>query len=289
MNEYTVCHICGLGSSSEAGEVVQVPSNVRQWRDGVYTMWRCEHCESLHALESRDLSKIYEEYPFQRRRIGRITRLVFQMGVRRLKKHGLTTASSILDYGCGEGSFLEYLKEHGYTDSAGYDPYSAGYRDSTVLAKQYDVVICQDVLEHAEDPLHLVDALSHTVGTGGLLYIGTPRADGIDLLNPQEHIHSLHQPFHLHIVSLQTLVTMVSRKGFSLERAYLRHSGDTPYPFVNWAFGRAYLAMLDNTVDAGFDPPQPGLALRSPRLWFLGYFGYLFPSPSEMVLIFRKL
>ena len=183
---------------------------------------------------------------------------------------------------------MEYLRERGFTDCAGYDPYSSRFADPRVLDREYDAVICQDVIEHVEDTRQLMAALARSLSPEGLLCIGTPRADGIELDNPTDSIHSLHQPYHLHILSENALTQIASDAGLVPEKLYLRHSCDTPYPFVNWPFLRGYLKAVDDTLDAGFDPPQVGAAARSPRLLFLGLFGYVFPCPSEMIGLFRK-
>jgi hypothetical protein len=130
--------------------------------------------------------------------------------------------------------------------------------------------------------------LSHAVRPGGLLCIGTPRADGIDLRNPNRTIHSLHQPYHLHILSEKALKAIATGEGLVLEQLYRRHSCDTLFPFVNWPFLRAYLRALDDTLDAGFDPPRIDVVAKSPGLLFLGLFGYLLRCDSEMIAAFRK-
>ena len=126
------------------------------------------------------------------------------------------------------------------------------------------------------------------VRADGILCIGTPRADGIDLGNTERFIHSLHQPYHVHILSEAALQELASKHGLSIERLYRRHIFDTPIPFVNWTFILAYLKMLDNTLDAGFESPSNFKILSSPRALFMGLFGFWFPVRSELLALFRK-
>ena len=170
----------------------------------------------------------------------------------------------------------------------GYDSHSRQFTDPGVLNREYDAVVCQDVIEHVEDPRRLMDVLARCVRPGGMLCLGTPRADDIDLMNVRRSIHALHQPYHLHILSRTALHHLAIAAGLEVEALYVRHSCDTPYPFVNWPFLRAYLAANDDTLDAGFDPPRPKVFLRSLRLLPLGLFGYLLPSRSDMIAILRK-
>ena len=46
----------------------------------------------------------------------------------------------ILDYGCGDGIFLNFLNEQGYARVAGYDAYASQFQDTSVLedGKSYD-------------------------------------------------------------------------------------------------------------------------------------------------------
>lgn len=282
------CMLCGQGCYEHARESALVNSNVRQWQHEQFTVWRCAHCLSLHSLERVDLDRYYGAYPFRRRKLDGFARRSFASYVRKLRHAGMCPTSRVLDYGCSEGLLIQYLKEQGVTVTAGYDAYVAGYDDKTVLSAEYDVVLAQDVIEHVEDPLELLDSLLKCVRPGGLLALGTPRADGIQLSQAEKFTHSLHQPFHLHIFSEQSLLAACAARGLQTVGVHRRHVLDTPFPFVNWSFLRAYLQQLDNTVDAGFDQVDLRRILKSPRLLLLGFLGYLLPVHSEMLFILRK-
>jgi len=285
----TTCPLCEQGRYAEATDTAKVASNVRRWRTHTSTVWRCPVCGSLHSAERQDLAVFYENYPYNRRRLDTFTRRVFSHYVRRLERnHGLRTSQAVLDYGCSEGLLLTFLRERGFRHCHGYDPYSSAFADPSVLNREYDAVICQDVIEHVEDPRDLMGTLARAMRPGGLLCIGTPRADGIDLRRAQDAIHSLHQPYHLHILSEKALTAVALGEGLRLERLYRRHSCDTRYPFVNWSFLRGYLRALDDTLDAGFDPPRVDVVATSPGLLVRGLLGYLVPASTEMIAVFRK-
>jgi SAM-dependent methyltransferase len=288
MTGRSVCQLCGKGKQDNAAAVAKVSSNVRRWREHESTVWQCSSCGCLHSLEVVDLGPFYESYPYDRRRLDDFTRRVLSRYVRRLRHHGLSAASSVLDYGCGPGLLLQFLRERGFRECEGYDAYARGFADPAVLSREYDAVVCQDVIEHVEDPQHLLKTLARCVRPGGMLCLGTPCADGIDLRYSNRFIHHLHQPYHLHILSVKALQGISADAGLNLEALYRRHSCDTPLPFVNWRFLHAYLQAQDDTLDAGFDPPRVGLVLKSPRLLILGLFGCLLPSRSDMIAILRK-
>lgn len=288
VSERRVCQICGEGRVEAAPSKARVPSNVRRWREHVSTVWRCGNCGCLHSLEEVNLEPFYEHYPYGQRRLDYFTRRVFSHYLDRLRRHSLHVRASVLDYGCSEGLFLSFLRGRGFRECEGYDAHSQRFSDPRVLARQYDLVVCQDVIEHVEDPRHLMRTLARCLRPGAMLCLGTPRADDIDLADFHRSIHSLHQPYHLHILSEQALGDLAAAARLQLEALYRRHSCDTPFPFVNWPFLKAYLAAHDDTLDAGFDPPAPAVFFRHPRLLGLGVFGYGLPIASEMIAILRK-
>lgn len=84
-------------------------------------------------------------------------------------------AETILDYGCGPGSFAREMAKHGFR-VAEYDP---GVGGKERLPKPADLVVCTDVLEHVE-PEHLSFVLAHLnalTKKAALLYIATRPAE----------------------------------------------------------------------------------------------------------------
>lgn len=288
INPRTTCSVCHDGRFSDAREVAKVRSNVRRWRTHMSTVWRCPACSSLNSLERVDLNLFYADYPFRNRRLDGYTRAIFSALYKRLERFGLSQESTVLDYGCSEGLFLEYLKERGISSASGYDAFVEKYADKTPLSRTYDFVVAQDLIEHAEAPPALFASLCALVKPGGILYIGTPCADRIDLANAEHHIHSLHQPYHICILSEQSVRSLSRSNDLTIEKMEFGHIADTPIPFINWEFLRAYLATIDDTLDAGFDPPRIGTIASSPTLLFKGLFGYFLRRDTEMFVFLRK-
>jgi len=97
----------------------------------------------------------------------------------------------ILDYGCGRGFDIEYLKSLGY-DAYGYDPYFSKYNHPEILTPDtYDVVLCFYVLNIVlpEDRHKILENIKRVLKTGGRAYIavrdksekiiGLPFRDGV--------------------------------------------------------------------------------------------------------------
>ena len=104
------CVICGnLGQPKEIGSA---RSNVRSIRDQTYSLWRCAKCESLHCEAVSNYSALYQEYPLRKQRLDYFLSAWYGVILKRLISVGLHQENSILDYGCGTGVFLDYLKQN---------------------------------------------------------------------------------------------------------------------------------------------------------------------------------
>jgi SAM-dependent methyltransferase len=164
---------------------------------------------------------------------------------------------------------VRYAREHG-VHADGYDPYSEEFGDTSALARRYDFVTAQDVLEHVDDPRALLDDLRSYVGPGGCIAIGTPNADVLDLHHPLDHVGPLHQPYHRHIPSAAELQTMTSEGGWQVVEFCKDSYGNTRVPFVNSAFIWRYCKSGGGFIDTLCDPLNSQLnhILAHPSLIF---------------------
>ena len=284
--ETRTCDLCSEGGRLELSrDVGRVRSNVRAFRHEEFTVWRCPGCGSLHCLEDIDYARYYDGYFMQRQKMDFFARKLFASRLRELERGGLSRDQTIIDYGCGSGNFVRFLRSRGYAAVEGYDPFSREFADRSVCRRQYDIVNSQDVIEHAPDPGQFLDEVSALVRRpGGILAIGTPNAEHIDLHDPLDAVGQLHQPFHRHILTGERLVSMLKQRGFRADRVVPRSYVETWFPFVNSVFLFNYMAAADGTVDSGFDPIRLRLILRSPRLLSLGLFGRL-RSPRKDIFV----
>ena len=173
-----VCSFCGTRVDPAQVECAEVPSNVRAFKHEVFHVWRCPTCRSLHCLETVDLRRYYTNYPIVRT-LTVPARMAFENLLSRLKKSGYAPGSRLLDYGCGWGTFLEHLRERGFHNAVGYDPYSAAetLRDPECLRPEaFEYIVLQDVVEHVEDARVLFSELN-SVSEAWRLYPGW-HADG---------------------------------------------------------------------------------------------------------------
>ena len=285
------CNIC-LKSDVKGIETTSVRSNVRKFRDERFEIWRCPDCFSIHASHPVDLDYYYKHYPLhhlQQTKVDWMLKAMYRNLLSRLKRAGLEKKHAILDYGCGSGLLVDYLRSAGYTNADGYDAYSDRFGDGRVLEQKFDFIISQDVIEHIDEPWNHVEALDRSSKPGTVIAIGTPNAESIDMKNPQRRIHTLHQPYHRHILSRTALLGVGRKFGWKLLRYYPTMYTNTLVPFVNIRFVTYYFSCFDNTLDLSLEPIRiNSWRLLSPLALFYGLFGYFVAPETDVMAVYQK-
>ena len=283
----TKCNLCeSPGTLAAAIETGTAPCNVRRFQDHVFTMWRCAGCGSIHCAEDANLALYYTDYPLTRQKVGFGERIGYANRLRLLKRQGFRPTDRVLDYGCGAGLFVGFLREKGLRHAFGYDAFVAAWHDPERLEEQYDAVVSYDVIEHDDDPREFMRRVASLVRPGGLLVIGTPNADHVSIARKSHP--SLHAPYHRHILSERMLLALGHEQGLATENIYRRSFYDSLYPTVNSRFLWRYVEK-SGFLDTAVEPPRTELVLRSPDLIFDAFFGY-FLSPGDWILVsFRKI
>ncbi|MET0593595.1 MAG: class I SAM-dependent methyltransferase [Polyangiaceae bacterium] len=290
MSTEHVCNICDpKGLPIADPEIAEVRPNIRRLQNERFHVWRCPKCNSIHAEEEVDLDFYYRDYPFLALAMDWRVRAMYASQLGRLKAAGLKRDARILDYGCGAGKFVEYLRSCGYTQAMGYDAYSTTeFGNPAVLEKKYDCIISQDVIEHVPSPWELLHTFEKLVEPGAIIAIGTPEAGAIDLKRTDDFIHPLHQPFHRHILSKEALIGSAEKLGWKLSRYYPTMYANTMVPFINSRFVFHFMKCGDDTIDVVFGP----IDLKNPKLWTLqtlyyGLFGYFHAPHTDVMAVFH--
>jgi SAM-dependent methyltransferase len=283
-----LCVICRVRRAPGA-EHALVRSNVRRFTSEWFAVWRCCSCASIHADQGTDVARYYQAYPMHSVDLDWRARAAYRVQLRRLVGAGFRREHSLIDYGCGSGAFVQFLRKSGYQNCVGYDSYNPAFAKESLLGKQYDCVLSQDVLEHVEDPWALLHALRRLLVPDGLLAVGTPNASAIDLTHPEAYVHTLHQPYHRHIFSKTALLEIGASFCLSLLRYHPRSYINSAIPFINHRFLIRYLRCQDNTFDAAFEPVRPSLRLLSPLGVFWGIFGSLLAPETDGMALYRAV
>jgi SAM-dependent methyltransferase len=282
------CRICGyMMQTPDPKDRGTMRGNTERFRHRHFPLWKCPQCLTIHSLDSVDFRDIYSDYALNKRRLDIFARGSMRNLLRRFTRAGLKKTDSILDYGCGNGIFLRYLKETGYTQVTGYDPYVPEFA-ARPGGSHFDCVVLNDTIEHVENPRELIQECVALLKPRGLLYIGTCDSEPVAMQDLEPHVMRLHQPFHRLIFTEHILHKLGAEAGLERTASYRRSYMDTLMPFANYRFLDELCKAVDHDLDAALDPAVARIVMRRPRLWLYAMFGYFFPSAYEPAVILRK-
>lgn len=284
------CPLCAHETNTpHAKDLGQVRGNTERFRQNRYSLWRCPDCATLVSTQAVDYEQIYADYPLNERKLDVFARGTLKNLLRRLRRAGMRKDQRILDYGCGNGIFVDYLRQRGYTHVYGYDPFVPEHSRWPADEGPFDVVINNDTLEHCDDIRGMVRACLGLLKDGGTLYLGTADAGPVQLSDLEPHVMRLHQPFHRVILTEASLRRLAESYQVEIVDAYRRSYHDTLRPFANYRFLDELNRAVGHNLDAAMDSGRSTRAfLKSPRLWFFAFFGFFFPSAHEPALVLQK-
>jgi SAM-dependent methyltransferase len=127
------------------------------------------------------------------------------------------SGSRALDFGCGNGKWLDTLKEYGW-DTFGIDPgLKTAFRRHAELrevpaATEFRFVVLSHVLEHVTEPASLLTQLARATVPGGWIFVAVPSIDRLP-----EHgdwFYVLNARAHVAAYSVDCLTTLLGRAGF---------------------------------------------------------------------------
>jgi 2-polyprenyl-3-methyl-5-hydroxy-6-metoxy-1,4-benzoquinol methylase len=281
------CVVCGEARARDS-ETASVRSNVRAFKQESFRVWRCSHCRSIHAQDEVDLEHYYRHYPVFAAELDWKLEVVYAGMLRRLVRAGLRKQHRILDYGCGKGLLVRFLREHGYAGAVGYDRFAEGWNDPSVLEHRYDCIVSQDVIEHVDDPLALLARFDALAEPSAIISIGTPDAEALDLQAPERYVHALHLPYHRHILAAPALRHAGEQLGWEVSRYYSTMYNNTLFPTMNPRFVLHYVRCHDDAFDLVAEPIRLSLRLCNPLTLFYAFFGYFFDRHTDIQVVFRK-
>lgn len=122
----------------------------------------------------------------------------------------IKTSDVVLDFGCGDGSFVEFLRQH--TRTIGIDTHTEMQLEH-LSDETIGTITMIEVIEHLEDPRDIFRQFYRVLKPNGLLYIETTFADRIKEID--KHPYANPNIGHRTIVSKQALADMAVYTGFT--------------------------------------------------------------------------
>ena len=167
--------------------------------------------------------------------------------VKRFRKSG-----SLLDIGCGMGTFLACLQGKGGWVVAGTEPSSYGceaafkefglslwqgtLEEASFEERSFDVITLWDVLEHVENPRLLLKEIFRLLREDGIFLMTMPNIDSLDFPLFKGRWYYLTAPYHFSFFTPQRLLSLLREEGFTIisARTTLLSLYDTAFCSVQW-------------------------------------------------------
>lgn len=140
---------------------------------GTREYWRCAVCDArfLEPAGRLDAQSEHRHYLFHENDVNDPDYRRFLSKLANPMLAVLPAGSEGLDYGCGPGPALGAMMAEQGHGIAYYDPFFVP--EAGVLLRQYDFVLCSEVIEHFHDPAAEFRRLRYLVRPGGWIGIMT--------------------------------------------------------------------------------------------------------------------
>lgn len=147
----------------------------------------------------------------------------------RMKIAGIGLNDSILDVGCGQGILLHKMKESGFENVIGIDPFideTIEYKNGLKILKKdfseinglYDLVMFNHSFEHMENPLNVMKKSNELLKLSKTLLIRIPVADSYAFNHYRENWCSLDAPRHLFLHTKKSMEILARASGFEVKK-----------------------------------------------------------------------
>jgi SAM-dependent methyltransferase len=138
----------------------------------------------------------------------------------------------LLDIGCGSGEFLNQMKNFGWEvygveinqesadrgNKRGLNIFCGELGGANFPQNYFDVVVLSQTLEHVYSPGAYLEKIHRLLKNGGLLIIGVPNIDCLEIQIFGRNCHALDVPRHLHFFNVLSLRRYLEKYGFEVEK-----------------------------------------------------------------------
>ena len=246
------CRICNNSSHNEILKIREMYFGTRE----VFDYLNCSNCSCLQLLNPPiDYAVHYPKdyFTFQQKHEGKIKSILNRfrdrtaMGensflgdllfkrygmpvyVERMKIAGVGLKDSILDVGCGKGILLHKMKESGFENVLGTDPfidetitYKNGLKilkkDFNELEGKYDFIMFNHSFEHMEHPFEVMKQSNRLLNKNKFLLLRIPVADSYAFNYYKENWCSLDAPRHLFLHTKESIKILAQDSGFEIKK-----------------------------------------------------------------------
>lgn len=189
---------------------------------GPVTYFECCNCKLLFCEPLSQEGLVGGGAEAERNKLQNEERLfrVVELG----KQMGLKEQMNILDWGCGHGMLVRDLKDAGWPNSYGYDPYNPEF-DWSPTKDKFDLVLSVEVFEHFSFPFNEIHGIRRSLKVGGRVYIETGflNATWEDGLALEDNPYIEPTVGHSTIWTHHALDLAMIMRGFLVDQRFNRH------------------------------------------------------------------
>ena len=146
-----------------------------------------------------------------------------------MKIAGVGLKNSILDVGCGKGILLHKMKESGFENVVGIDPFideTINYPNGLKILRKnfdelegkFDFIMFNHSFEHMENPLDVIKQSNKLLEKNKYLLLRIPVADSYAFKHYKENWCSLDAPRHLFLHTKKSIEILAKNSGFEIKK-----------------------------------------------------------------------
>lgn len=180
--------------------------------------WAALRAERNAGVEAANVRRLGRKKPRPKASISPRARSLFNALAPYVPVYAPPPGAKVLDFGCGDGKFLNRLQDYGW-ETYGIEPSTSaafprhGQLTSPPQDGTFDFVFLNHVLEHVIDPLGLLRQLAGSLREGGVLFVSVPRVDTLPQHGDLKYCLSGHR--HVVCFSETCLTGLLARAGFA--------------------------------------------------------------------------
>ena len=151
------------------------------------TLFKCDKCGFIQCLDFANTDEIYQANIDPEYEQSRNARRKQMQEILKFAQRKMGTFESLLDIGAGSGILLEVAGEYGFR-AVGIESSNSlvaiakkyslkveqGTFPDTKIKGRFDLITLIDVIEHVNNPSHLIESLGKNLNDKGVVVISTP-------------------------------------------------------------------------------------------------------------------
>lgn len=231
MQEIQSCPVC---SKESFKEYLKVHDHFGSKEE--FTLVKCSSCQTLSTIPQPDEKEIITYYKSNSYvSHGDSINPIFDFVYRTIQNRNLkykrklieryTLGKNLLDYGCGSGTFLEYMNKQGW-ETKGIEPdknarqiaEEKGVKLTGLdqLNSEYDCITLFHVLEHVHRLKETLQTLIEHLSKNGVLILALPNYNSRDAQHYQQFWAGYDVPRHLYHFNQKSIFSLAKEFGLNI-------------------------------------------------------------------------